>query len=105
SNIISNSVKYNDNSEKIIHISLSVSGRFLKVMITDNGIGLDKKDMKMLFTEFFKADPSRHQKGSSGLGLSICRRLIELHGGKIKAESKGIDKGLKITFTLPVNKK
>jgi len=53
-----------------------------------------------LFEEFYKADPSRHDLDSSGLGLSICKRIVERAGGKIWAESEGLGKGTTFHFTL-----
>ncbi|RLF38571.1 MAG: sensor histidine kinase, partial [Thermoplasmata archaeon] len=53
-----------------------------------------------IFDEFYKADESRHDFESSGIGLSICRKIIEKHGGKIWAESPGLGKGSTFYFTL-----
>ena len=58
----------------------------------------------MLFEEFFKADESRHYQGS-GLGLSICKKIVQGHNGRIWAESKGIGKGSTIAFSLPIKQR
>ena len=72
--------------------------------MADNGIGEDQ--MKYLFNEYYKADASRHDFESSGLGPPICKRIIEKHGGEIWAESEGLGKGSTFYFTIPkTNKK
>jgi len=55
-----------------------------------------------MFDEFYKADESRHDFDSSGLGLSISKKIIEKHGGKIWAESDGLGRGSTFYFTLPI---
>ena len=57
-----------------------------------------------MFDEFFKVDESRHDFESSGLGLSIAKKIVELHGGKISIESKGKDKGTMVKFSVPSSK-
>jgi len=68
--------------------------------VKDTGIGTNKEQMGKVFNEFYKADDSRHNLGSSGLGLSIVKRIVEKHGGKIWVESPGPDKGSTFYFTL-----
>ena len=70
------------------------------ISIKDNGIGMTKEHIDHIFEEFYKADPSRHNLGSNGLGLSISKKIIENHGGKIWAESPGLGKGSVFYFTL-----
>ena len=73
----------------------------LVVQITDNGIGIEEKELPHIFERFYRADSSRNSKtGGSGLGLAIARKIIEDHNGKIWAESE-IGKGTRISFTLP----
>ena len=60
------------------------------------------EQMTHVFDEFYKADWSRHDFDSSGLGLPICKRIVEKHGGKIWVESKGVGKGSTFYFTLPI---
>jgi len=63
---------------------------------------LTEEQKERIFEEFYKADESRHDISSSGLGLSICKKIVEKHGGRIWAESEGIGKGTSIFFTLPL---
>jgi hypothetical protein len=61
---------------------------------------MTSEQLSHVFDEFYKADSSRHDFDSSGLGMSICKRVVEHHGGDIWAESEGLGKGSKICFTL-----
>ena len=87
-NIISNSVKYMDKSETKIGISLIDEGDFVKIDLSDNGRGISAEDLPYIFDRFYRADSSRNSsKGGSGIGLSIVRKIIEDHGGRIWAKS------------------
>jgi len=77
------------------------TGSFIDVVIRDTGVGLERDQTDHLFDEFYKADESRHKLDSTGLGLAICRRIIEKHGGKIWADSHGKGTGTSIHFTIP----
>ncbi len=88
-NIISNSVKYIGNKKGVINIRIKDVGDFMQVEIEDNGKGIPTKDLPHIFERFYRADSSRNSsKGGSGIGLSIVRKIIEDHGGKIWATSK-----------------
>ena len=100
-NLITNSVKFTPEGGRIVFYTES-AGDEVKVCIEDNGIGLDEEQREKIFDEFYKVDESRHNVDSSGLGLTICKRIIEKHGGRIWAESEGVGKGTRICFTLPV---
>lgn len=104
-NIITNAIKYNDKKNKKIIITSKIDKKFIQFEFKDNGIGLESKDLNSIFDEFYKVDPSRHQHNSSGLGLSIARRIIAMHDGEIAALSDGLGKGSTILIALPVNKK
>lgn len=99
-NIISNSVKYLDKKRGIINIRIKDVGDFIQVEIEDNGRGIAAKDLPNIFDRFYRTDSSRNSsKGGSGIGLSIVRKVIEDHGGRIWATSKeGI--GTEIHFVL-----
>lgn len=99
-NIISNSVKYLDKKRGIINIRIKDVGDFIQVEIEDNGRGIAAKDLPNIFDRFYRTDSSRNSsKGGSGIGLSIVRKIIEDHGGRIWATSKeGI--GTEIHFVL-----
>lgn len=88
-NIIGNSVKYMDKPKGYINIRIKDVGDFIQVEIEDNGPGIAMKDLPLIFERFYRADASRNSaRGGSGIGLSIVRKIIEDHGGKIWANSK-----------------
>jgi len=88
-NIISNSVKYMDKNDPKIGISLLDEGDFVRIDINDNGIGISSKDLPYIFDRFYRTDSSRNSsKGGSGIGLSIVRKIVEDHGGRIWAKSE-----------------
>ena len=99
-NLISNAIKFMEKRKEII-FSASSDSDFVTVSVKDTGIGIRPDLVVKIFEEFYKADPSRHEH-SSGLGLSICKRIVELHHGKIWAESPGLGKGSTFKFALPI---
>lgn len=96
SNLISNSIRYITSNGKItVEILKDDKGYIFK--IKDNGKGVDEAILDKLFDPFYTTDKSRK---ISGLGLSICKEFVELHGGNIKA--KNLKKGFEIEFTIPI---
>lgn len=88
-NIISNSVKYLDKPRGIINIRIKDVGDFIQIEIEDNGRGIAAKDLPYIFDRFYRTDSSRNSsQGGSGIGLSIVRKIVEDHGGRIWATSK-----------------
>jgi PAS domain S-box-containing protein len=99
-NLITNSIKYTLEEGGTLTFDAKEEGEFVKISIEDTGIGMSKKQINHIFEEFYKADDSRHDLDSSGLGLPICKRIIKKHGGQIWAESLGKNKGSTFYFTL-----
>jgi signal transduction histidine kinase len=99
-NIIGNSLKYMDKKQGLINIRILDVGDFVQIEIEDNGKGIGPKELPYIFDRFYRTDSSRNSsKGGSGIGLSIVKKIIEDHGGKIWATSKeGI--GTEIHFVL-----
>lgn len=88
-NIISNAIKYMDKSRGIIQIRIKDVGDFIQVEIEDNGKGIGPKDLPYIFDRFYRTDVSRNSsKGGSGIGLSIVKKILEDHGGKVWATSR-----------------
>ena len=99
-NIIGNSLKYMDKKHGIINIRLLDVGDFVQIEIEDNGKGIGQKELPYIFDRFYRTDSSRtSSKGGSGIGLSIVKKIVEDHGGRIWATSKeGV--GTEIHFVL-----
>ena len=98
-NLISNACKFTDKG----YIEISISGKngFVECSVRDTGVGIDKDSLPKLFSKFQQfRQPFGAQRKGIGLGLAICKGIVELHGGKIWAESE-LGKGTKISFTLP----
>lgn len=89
SNIISNSVKYMDKPQGKIDLRIMDAGDFIQVEIEDNGKGIDTRDLVNIFDRSYRTDAARNSStGGSGLGLSIAKKIIEDHSGKIWARSE-----------------
>ena len=101
-NLFNNAIKYTKDSGTIT-IDAKQDKDFVTVSIKDTGAGMTEEQLSRIFDEFYKVDWSRHDFDSSGLGLPICKRIVEKHGGKIWAESKGEGKGTTMYFTLPMS--
>lgn len=101
SNIFTNAVKYSEGPGNII-VDAKEKDNYLIVSVEDTGIGISSDQIEYLFDEYYKTDESRHDFESSGLGLPICKSIVEKHGGHIWAESKGLGKGSTFYFTLPL---
>lgn len=88
-NIVSNAVKYMNKEHGMIQIRIKDVGDFIQVEIEDNGKGIAAKDLANIFDRFYRTDVSRNSsKGGSGIGLSIVKKIMEDHGGKVWAASK-----------------
>ncbi len=101
-NLISNAVKYT-NENGIVTFDVITNGESVEVSVKDNGVGMSEEQIKRVFEEFYKVDDSRNDRSSTGLGLAICQRIIEKHGGSIRAESQGIGQGTAMHFTIPIS--
>lgn len=88
-NIISNSIKYMNKPNGFINIRIKDVGDFIQVEMEDNGKGIAQRDLPYIFDRFYRTDSSRNSAtGGSGIGLSIVKKIVEDHGGKIWATSK-----------------
>ncbi len=102
-NLLNNAVKYSPEGGTI-QIRAQRLGEWIQLSIKDEGQGMTKDQLHFVFDEFYKADESRHNFESNGLGMSICKRIVEKHGGEIWVESKGLGTGTTFYFTLPASK-
>ncbi len=100
-NLINNSIKFTPDGGRL-SIGLRQLGEWGEVTITDTGIGINPEDQDYIFERFYKVDKSRNRaSGGSGLGLSIVKKIIDLHEGSIAVQSE-IEEGTTFTVTLPM---
>ena len=100
-NLVSNAMKYNVKNGKVT-VRAEPDGHYLKVSVSDTGIGIDEASLSSIFEEFYRVQiPSTRYTTGTGLGLSIVKRIVESHFGKIEVESK-VDKGTTFTVKLPL---
>jgi len=100
-NILANAYKYSE-VDGVVKISCMEKNGYIEISITDNGKGIRGEDLPHIFTRFFRVDKSRSRKsGGTGIGLTVAKQLVEAHGGKIWAESKGEYQGTTVKFTIP----
>jgi Na+/proline symporter/nitrogen-specific signal transduction histidine kinase len=100
-NLISNSIKFCDCDQGVISVNLKAKSNHLKVDVKDNGIGISRKNQKIIFQEFQQVkDTSTGRPPGSGLGLAITKRIVDFHKGKIRVKSKP-GKGSTFSLTLP----
>lgn len=96
-NLLSNAVKFSPDGGKII-LDVSEKGNFIQFTVQDEGLGIDKNELKNIFEPFFRGKNAAEIHGS-GLGLNIVKNAVELHGGEISIES-ALNKGTKFIFTI-----
>jgi signal transduction histidine kinase len=100
-NLLENAVAYTHKGGTI-NVNAVAQGDWVEVSVSDTGEGIPAEDLPYIFDRFYRVDKSRARAtGGSGLGLTIAKRLVEAHGGKIKVQSK-LGKGSRFSFTLPV---
>ncbi len=99
-NLIDNAIRYTPSGN--IRMDLTKTGPIIRFEIKDTGVGISQETMQKLFTEGGKGEHSQDvNKESTGFGLSIAKRIVDAHGGKIWAESEGAGKGSRFTVELP----
>jgi PAS domain S-box-containing protein len=98
-NLVGNSIKYNDKPTPAVHVEFDAES--CQFYVRDNGIGIAPEHHNKIF-EIFRRLHSQEEYPGTGIGLAICRRIVEHHGGKIALESTA-GEGCTFTFTLPVS--
>ncbi len=101
-NLIGNAIKFRSDAKPHIHIGVEKKENMWLFSVRDNGMGFDMKQADRLFKMFQRLQSSTKYPGT-GMGLAICKKIIERHGGKIWAESE-IGKGSTFYFTIPIRK-
>jgi len=102
-NLLSNAAKFTPDSGQIT-VACAKEDDYLVTSVTDTGVGIAAEEQEKVFEEFYQTkDGTRSKSAGTGLGLPLARSFVEMHGGRIWAESKGKDKGSRFTFTVPIN--
>jgi signal transduction histidine kinase len=99
-NLISNAVKYTPENGKI-NVQLEQKGEFVRFSVKDTGNGISSDNLKLLFEKFARLPGESHRSKGTGLGLVIVKAIVEGHGGKVWAESKGVGEGSTFQFEIP----
>ena len=99
--LLDNAVRFRGSAVPVVTVSAEAVGAAVRVTVADNGPGVAETDLPRLFTAFARPTPEGAAGGrGAGLGLALCRRIVERHGGMIWAE-RGADGGLVVRFELP----
>lgn len=99
-NLIENGLKYRGDAQPEIIVSVSQKGSMWEFSVKDNGIGIDPAQNRRIFV-IFKRLHNRNEYSGTGMGLAICKKIVEMHGGTIWVESEGVGQGSDFRFTLP----
>jgi signal transduction histidine kinase len=101
SNLVKNAIQYTEAGGNV-NVRVEEDSGYIKVTVTDNGIGIPARELPRIFDRFYQVETHLTRRyGGMGLGLSVAKAMIELHGGRIWAESEG--RGSRFTFLLPMN--
>ena len=101
-NFIGNAVKYSNNGS-LITIEYAIVGNRLKISIEDQGKGISNEDQQRIFERYYRVKDSNNSSiAGFGIGLYLCKEIIELHNGTIEVKSR-INQGTTFTFNLPIN--
>ncbi|MCY3811485.1 MAG: response regulator [Gammaproteobacteria bacterium] len=98
-NLLANAARHSPASSTL-RVAAALEGALVAITVSDEGVGLPPDGLAQLFRKHAPA-PDAGPKGGTGLGLVICKGLVEAHGGRIRAESAGVGQGTRVTFTLP----
>ncbi|HEX5338900.1 MAG TPA: ATP-binding protein, partial [Gallionella sp.] len=103
-NLIGNAIKFREADQPpLVEIDSSVDGDTWRVRVRDHGVGIDPQQIDRLF-QFFSRLQSRARFDGTGMGLALCRRIVEHHNGRIWAESQGEGQGSTFIFEMPLQK-
>jgi signal transduction histidine kinase len=101
-NLLSNAIKFTPEGGRIEVGAVPKEG-FVEVSVSDTGVGIAPEDQEAVFEEFRQVGAAEKKAEGTGLGLTLCRRFIELHGGRIRVQSE-VGRGSTFTFTIPVRR-
>jgi signal transduction histidine kinase len=100
--LLDNAIRFRGSTSPVVTVSAEMVSGGVRVAVADNGPGVAETDLPRLFTAFARSAPAAGGSNGrgAGLGLALCRRIVERHGGMIWAE-RGADGGLVVRFELP----
>jgi signal transduction histidine kinase len=98
--LVENAIKFSP-ADKVVTLAAERRGAEAFIRVADQGCGLEAWQIPHIFDPFYTAEAARHNRAANGLGLALCRRVVECHGGRIWAESSGPGRGCCICFTVP----
>jgi signal transduction histidine kinase len=101
-NLLSNALKFTPEGGQV-DVRATVSDGMAEVSVTDTGVGIAPEDQDAVFEEFRQVGTAAQKVEGTGLGLTLCRKFIELHGGRIWVQSE-VDVGSTFTFTIPMRR-
>jgi signal transduction histidine kinase len=99
-NLLSNAIKFSPDGGKIV-VGGSAEGRYYRITVTDEGIGMTPEQTGKIFDKFYRADNSSAARDGMGLGMSIVKHIVDRHGGGIRVESEP-GRGTAVSFTVPL---
>jgi signal transduction histidine kinase len=99
-NLLSNAIKFTPEGGRI-EVRAERRDGSVEVSVTDTGVGIAPEDQEAVFEEFRQVGTADKKVGGTGLGLTLCRKFVELHGGRIFVKSQ-VGAGATFTFTVPV---
>jgi PAS domain S-box-containing protein len=102
-NIISNAIKQTDKDLRKILVTSKISPKDIVIEVSDNGAGIESENLEVIFDQFVSF-PTEFSTTGTGIGLYLSQKILEEHGGRIKAQSKGLGRGATFTIELPRNK-
>lgn len=102
-NLILNAIEFSPKENGHIHVLLQRTNDIVKLVVKDNGVGIKKENIDLIFYRLYRIDPALNLTyNTDGLGMSVCKWIVEHHGGSIWVESEGIGKGAEIHIALPL---
>jgi DNA-binding response OmpR family regulator/signal transduction histidine kinase len=99
-NLLTNAARHSPESSAI-RVSAALEGVHVAISVADDGVGVSAERLPYLFRRFFRSESDEQEGVGAGLGLAVCKGIVEAHGGRIRAESDGPGRGATFTFTLP----
>jgi signal transduction histidine kinase len=101
-NVIENAFKYSDKNSRAVEVSIESGNRVVRIFVSDDGMGISSEEIPYVFEPFYRVDRSRSKKiGGYGLGLSICKAIIQAHGGIISITNNR-PRGVTVIIELPL---